>query len=90
MIYMKELNEQKVALTFGLFIGGWHLVWTVLIVLGLAQPLLNFIFWIHMLSNPYQVTGFTLMQSATLIVVTGCVGYVGGWVFAKVWNTMHK
>lgn len=87
---MKELNGNKVALTFGLFIGGWHLVWSLLIVAGLAQMLLDFIFWAHMIANPYKVTGFTLTQSLTLIVVTFIIGYIGGLIFAKVWNATHK
>ena len=87
---MKELHTQKVALTVGVFIGGWHLVWSLLILIGLAQPLLNFIFWLHMLANPYQVTGFDITQALLLIIVTFSVGYAGGWVFATLWNTMHK
>ena len=87
---MKELNEKKVALTLGLFLGGWHLVWSLLILTGLAQPLLNFIFWAHMISNPYKITGFVLTQSLILIAVTFTVGFVGGLVFAKIWNSVHK
>lgn len=87
---MKELNPQKVALTFGLLIGGGHVLWSILIVLGLAQPLLNFIFWAHMLTVPSQVTEFTLMQAGTLIVVTFAVGYSVGFIFASVWNKMHR
>lgn len=87
---MKELNENKVALTFGLFIGGWHLIWSVLVISGIAQMLLDFVFWAHMIANPYKVTGFTLMQSLTLIVMTFIFGYIGGYIFAKVWNTAHK
>lgn len=87
---MKELNEKKVALTLGLFLGGWHLVWSVLIVLGFAQPLLNFIFWIHMLTTPVQVTGFELTKSAILTVVTFIVGYGVGFIFAKIWNKVHR
>lgn len=87
---MKELNEKKIALTLGLFLGGWHLIWSLLIVLGLAQPLLNFIFWAHMITNPYQVTGFVLTQSLILIAVTFTVGYIGGLVFAKISNKVHK
>lgn len=85
-----KLNTQKVALTAGVFVGGWHVVWSVLIVLGLAQPLLDFVFWMHMLTVPYRVTGFTVTQSVTLIVVTFFVGYVGGWIFSGVWNYLHK
>jgi len=87
---VKELNEDKVALTIGLFIGGWHLVWSLLIIIGLAQVFLDFIFWAHMIANPYKVTGFTLTQSLILIFATFVIGYIGGFVFAKVWNTTHK
>lgn len=87
---MKEMNEGKVAMTFGLFIGGWHLVWSLLIISGVAQTLLDFVFWAHMIANPYKVTGFTLSQSLILIGMTFVFGYAGGYVFAKVWNRMHK
>lgn len=87
---MKEISEKKAALTVGLFVGGVHLVWSLLIIIGLAQPLVDFIFWAHMISNPYQITGFTLTQSLTLIIVTFAVGYLGGFIFAKVWNKTHK
>lgn len=87
---MKELDENKVALTLGLFVSGLHLIWSLLVISGLGQTLLDFIFWVHMISNPFKVTGFTLMQSLTLIIVTFAVGYVAGFVFAKVWNTTHK
>ena len=87
---MKAQSEQKVALVFGLFISGAHLLWSILILLGLAQPLLNFVFWVHMLENPFQVTGFSLTQSVTLIIVTFFVGYLAGWIFSWLWNKMHK
>lgn len=87
---MKELFEGKVALSLGIFLGGLHLVWSLLILFGLAQPLLDFIFWAHMLTTPYRVTGFSLTQAIILILITFAVGYVAGWVFAKVWNTLRK
>ncbi len=87
---MKELNTSKVALTFGLIGGGWHLLWSFLILIGLAQSLINFVFWMHMLTIPYKVTGFTLTQAAILIVITFIAGYAGGWIFAWLWNKIHK
>ncbi len=86
---MKELDKNKVALITGIFISGFHVVWTVLIVAGLAQTLLDFVFWMHMLTTPYRVTGFSVTQALILIVVTFVVGYVGGWLFAWLWNKMH-
>lgn len=87
---MKQLHAQKVALVVGVFLGGWHLAWSLLVILGLAQPLLDFVFWMHMIANPYRVTGFTLTQSLTLIIVTFIFGYILGFVFAWLWNMMHK
>ena len=74
----------------GLFISGWHVVWSLLVLLSIAQPLLDFVFWMHMIANPYHVTGFTVTQSLTLIVITFIFGYFGGWVFAWLWNKMHR
>lgn len=85
-----KLNPSKVALTTGVLLGGWHLLWSTLVVLGLAQGLLDFIFSMHMLANPYQVTGFDLTKAAMLIVITFVVGYVVGYIFAHVWNKIHK
>ncbi len=85
-----ELNPSKVALTLGVLLGGWHLVWSVLVALGLAPPLLDFIFSMHMLANPYQVTGFDVTKAGILVVITFMVGYVVGYIFANVWNKVHK
>lgn len=87
---MKEMNTQKVAMVFGILLSGWHLLWSLLILAGIAQPLLDFVFWMHMIANPYRVTGFALTQAAMLIVVTFVVGYFVGWSFAWLWNKMHK
>lgn len=85
-----KLNPSKVALTLGVFFGGFHLLWSILVALGLAQGLLGFIFGLHMLANPYQVTGFDVSKAGILIVITFAVGYVVGLVFANVWNKVHK
>ena len=87
---MKNLSPQKTALTLGVFVGGVHVVWSLLILLGWAQPLLDFIFWAHMIANPYQVMSFDVTACLTLIVVTFCVGYGIGWIFATLWNILHR
>ncbi len=87
---MKNLEKEKAALTFGLFLGGWHLVWSLLILLQLAQPLLNLVFWLHMITPPYQVTAFGFTQALILMVITFTAGYAGGWIFAWLWNKIAK
>ena len=85
-----KLNPNKVALTLGLMVGGGHLVWSALVALNLAQPLLDFIFSIHMIANPYQVTGFDITKVLMLVVITFGVGYGVGYIFANVWNKVNK
>lgn len=87
---MKELNVNKVALSVGFFLGGWHLVWSVFVLLGWAQTIINFILGLHMLSVPVQVLPFNITTAGLLIVVTFAVGYVAGRIFATVWNAVHK
>ena len=84
------MNSHKVALAVGSFAALWHLVWSVLILLGWAQPLLNFILSMHSLNNPYVVQSFDLGRSLGLIIVAFVVGYIVGTVFVKIWKSIQK
>jgi NADH:ubiquinone oxidoreductase subunit 6 (subunit J) len=77
-------------MVLGFFLGGAHFLWAILVAIGWGQVLLNFIFWLHMLSNPYQVAAFDFTAALLLVVVTFGVGYVVGWIFASLWNKVHK
>lgn len=85
-----KLNPSKTGLALGFMIGGAHLVWSILIAVGLAQGLLDFIFSLHMVANPYQVSDFDITKAVMLIAVTFAVGYGVGYVFANIWNKVHK
>ena len=87
-MYMKKLNPHEVGLITGATIGLWHLVWSCMVMLGWAQGLLDFIFSLHFLSNPYVLQMFDLTKAVMLVVVTFVVGYVLGWVFTMIWNMM--
>jgi hypothetical protein len=43
---------------------------------GLAQPLLDFAFWAHMIPI-YVIKPFDLVAAVALIVITSVVGYTG-------------
>lgn len=85
-----KLQEKQVALVVGSFVAAWHVVWALLIVLGWAQGWIDFIFGLHMVNNPPVVAPFNLGTAVTLIIITFIVGYIGGWVFAMLWNRLHK
>ncbi|MBI3385823.1 hypothetical protein HY031_01930 [Candidatus Gottesmanbacteria bacterium] len=85
-----KLNGNTVGMIVGAFLGLLHLGWSVLVSMGLAQGLLNWIFDLHMLSNPYVVMQFDMTKAVTLVIFTSVVGYVDGWVFSWIWNMMVK
>lgn len=84
------MNKNKVGLITGSFMGLFHLGWSILILFGAAQPLLNFIYNIHSLNNPFTVMSFDLLRTIGLIVFTSLVGYIFGYVFAFIWNKFHQ
>ena len=53
-----EINKNKTGLTFGFLISFFHLMWSILVILGIAQTFLDFIFDIHMLNIPIILIPF--------------------------------
>ncbi len=85
-----NLNSHKAGLALGGLLGLFHFVWSLLIMIGFAQPFINFIFKLHMIVPPYTIAPFSLLMALGLIVVTSVIGYVFGWVFATIWNYVQK
>ena len=84
------ISPNKVGLVIGTLIGGWHLVWSLLVLLGWAQRIIDFIFWAHMIQPVYVVKSFNLVAAITLIVITAVTGYTFGFVGAVIWNRLHR
>jgi len=70
-------------------IGGWHFVWSLLVGIGWAQPIIDFIFWAHMIKPVYFVKPFDPVAAVTLILITAVMGHVFGFVGAVIWNRLH-
>ncbi len=87
---MSHIDSKKTALALGFFFAGFHLVWSLLVLFGWAQAVLDFIFWIHMLRAVYLVDTFNLVAALALVVITFFIGALIGFVFAKIWNWLHK
>lgn len=79
-----KIRPHEAGLAFGLFLGFWHAVWSLMVFLGIAQAFLDWILMLHSLANPYQVLQFDLMRSATLVVVTAIFGYLVGYIFVVI------
>lgn len=87
---MYRFDPHKAGLVTGVFLGGFHLCWALLVFLGWAQPLLNFIFMLHMLKPLFVVDSFSLTLTLGLVLVTSIIGYLLGYISAIVWNRFYK
>jgi hypothetical protein len=83
-------NPHKVGLVVGMLIAGWHLVWSLLVVIGWAQPIIDFIFWAHMIQPIYVVKPFDSLAAVALIVITSVIGYIFGFLGGLTWNRLHR
>jgi hypothetical protein len=87
---MSSINPNKAGLAVGALLGAWHLSWALLVALGLAQPLIDFIFWIHFIKPVYVIEPFEIARALILVAVTAGIGYIIGLLFALVWNRLHR
>lgn len=86
---MGEINPHRAGLVLGALLGGWHLLWSMLVALGLAQILIDFLFWIHFIKPVYVIEPFAIMRATILVLVTAALGYLSGFAFALLWNRIH-
>jgi len=71
----------QTTLITGLCLSSLHFCWAILVASGWAQPLLDFIFKLHMLSPPFQVQAFNLILAIELLGMTFLVGCFYGALF---------
>lgn len=75
------MNLFRTSVIGGFCLASLHFCWALLVALGLAQPLMDFIFKLHMLNSPFLVQPFSLSLAAGLISITFLIGCFYGAVF---------
>lgn len=83
-------NPFRTGLAFGVFIALMHAGWSALVALGLAQKLIDFIFWAHFIAPPFHIEAFDWARAAILVGVTFTVGFIAGIIAAMIWNVFHR
>jgi hypothetical protein len=75
------MNLFQTSLIGGVCLATLHFCWAVLVALGWAQPLMDFIFKLHMLNSPFQVQAFSFPLAFGLVAITFLIGCFYGIVF---------
>lgn len=86
----KHLSVFRTGLVLAIVVGGFHLCWSILVALGWAQSMIDFVFWIHFIKPIYVIEPFTVAIAAMLAAMTASIGFLIGSIFALVWNAVHK
>ena len=87
---MIQVSANKVGLVFGGLLAIVHAIWALMVLLGLAKVLLDFIFGLHFIDLQYSVNPFSVGNALMLIIVTGVIGYLMGYVLGWLWNFAHR
>ncbi len=85
-----HVDPYKVGLTFGMLLGGLHVLWSALVLLQWAQPLVNFSMWAHMAHFDLTVGPFDPTAAVTVIVIATLIGCGIGYALATIWNKVHQ
>ena len=87
---MKKVHPHDVGLIVGATVSIMHIVWSLVVFFGLANWYLDFIFFLHFVSNPFVIQSFDWGKAIMLWLITFVVGYLVGWVVGIIWNMVLK
>ncbi len=87
---MVRSGAAKVGLVVGMLLGGGHLLWALLVALHLAQPVVDFVFWIHFIKPLFVVEAFDVGRAVVLVLVTASIGFVLGSFAWWSWMQVHN
>jgi len=85
-----RISSLKVGLVFGAFLALWHACWSALVALSWAQPLINFVLWVHFMNLPLHVEPFDIGRAFILVGITFVAGLAIGCILGLLWNVAAK
>lgn len=86
---MGYVHPNRVGLSVAAVLGGWHVVWSLLVATGAAQRVLDVAYRLHGMKTDAVVGPFDPGTAALLVLVTAAIGYVSGAVAAITWNCLE-
>lgn len=86
---MNQVNGHKLGIVLGGFGGFMHLLWSFLVAVGWAQPIMNFAYGMHFINPIQAVTSFNIVTAVGLVLLASLIGYAMGRMVALIWNYVH-
>lgn len=91
LVCCNKFDENRLGLAVGGVFAAAHLIWAIMVLIGVAQLYLNWIFGLHFITSPtFAIGAFDFVTAILLIVVTFICGYVIGWLGAFILNKIMK
>ena len=81
-----DMSLFRTTLIGGLCLSSLHFCWVILVALGIAQPLLDLVFKLHMLNSVFQVQPFNVVYALGLLCITFLIGCMYGALFYVIKN----
>ena len=83
---MQSTRPARAGVVLAVLFAAWHLLWSLLVAVGWAQPTMDFIFRLHFIKPVYEIGAFNAGTAALLIIVSATIGFAIGWTFGVLWN----
>ena len=85
-----KINLIDAGLLFGLLFGIFHVTWLALVLTKYAQPVLDFICWVHFIKPVFDVESFEAGRALILLALTVCYGFTIGYILAMLFNKLNS
>ena len=86
---MRTISALNLGLAVGGLLGFFHLTWALLVMGQFAQPVIDFVFWMHFIRPAFRVEAFDPGTGAILVIVTSAVGFAGGYALGRALNWLQ-
>lgn len=84
------ISKNRLGLTLGIFAGAMHLIWALLVLIGVGETYMQWILPLHFLKLEIATLAFSIVNALMLVVLALIGGYVLGWLLGWVWNWTAK
>lgn len=85
----RTLNAMKISLAFACLMAVWHSGWAILVKIGAAQDLLNWILGLHFIEPMYKIQQFSFETALALVAVSSVIGFLFSYIFVACLNMIN-